>query len=107
MLNPELPKPIKRAMRSLCGLAHEAELRQALNDLSREFERWKDARIDSFELADRIHKFHHGPNREIYVRYTSRLPLPFLVRRAIDEGLIQGDSIPEEVLRYLENARHF
>ncbi len=65
MLNRELPKPIKRAMRSLCGLAHETELRQALNDLSREFDRWKDVRIDSFELADRIHKFHHGPNREI------------------------------------------
>lgn len=46
MLNQELPKPIKRAMRSLCGLAHEAELRLALNDLSREFDLWKAARID-------------------------------------------------------------
>lgn len=107
MLNQELPKPIKRAMGSLCGLAHEEELRQALNDLSREFDRWKAARIDSFELADRIHKFHHGPNREIYVRYSSRLPLPFLVRRAIDEGLIERGSIPKEVLPYLENARDF
>lgn len=106
MLNRELPKPIKRAMRSLCGVAQEAELRQALSDLSREFDHWKASRIDSFELADRIHKFHHGPNREIYVRYTSRLPLPFLIRRAIDEGLIQRDSIPENVLLYLENSRH-
>jgi hypothetical protein len=54
MLNRELPKPIKRAMRSLCGLAHEAELRQALHELSQEFDRWKASRIDSFELADRI-----------------------------------------------------
>ena len=107
MLNQELPKPIKRAMRSLCGLAHEAELRQALDDLSREFDRWKTARIDSFELADRIHKFHHGTNGEIYVRYTSRLHLPFLVRRAIDEGLIERGSIPKEVLPYLEDTRHF
>jgi len=107
MLNQELPKPIKRAMRSLCGIAQEAELRQALDSLSREFEAWKVARIDSFELADRIHKFHHGPNREIYVRYTSRLPLPFLVRRAIDEGLIKRSSIPKDVLPYLENTRHF
>lgn len=49
MLNRELPKPIKRATNSRCGLAHEAELRQALSELSREFDRWKDARIDSFE----------------------------------------------------------
>jgi hypothetical protein len=52
-------------MRSRCGLAHEAELRQALSDLSREFDRWKASRIDSFELADRIHKFHHGPNTTV------------------------------------------
>jgi hypothetical protein len=106
MLNRELPKPIKRAMRSLCGLAHEAELRQALSELSREFDRWKAAWIDSFELADYIHKFHHGPNREIYLRYTSRLSLPFLVRRPIDEGLIQAESIPEKVMPYLENTRY-
>jgi hypothetical protein len=105
MLNRDLPKPIKRAMRSLCGLAHEAELRQALNELSQEFDRWKASQIDSLELADRIHKFHHGSNREIYVRYTSHLPLPFLVRRAIDEGLIQRGSLPKEVLPYLENTR--
>jgi hypothetical protein len=72
MLIGELPKPIKQAMRSLWGLAQEAELRQALSELGREFDRWKDARIESFELADRIHKFHHGPNQEIYVRYTNR-----------------------------------
>lgn len=105
MLNRELPKPIQRAMRSLCGLAHETELRQALSELSREFDRWKDAQIDSFELADCVHKFHHGPHREIYLRYTRRLSLPFLVRRAIDEGLIQVHSIPEEVFPYLENTR--
>jgi len=107
MLNRELSKPIKRTMRSLCGLAHEAELRQALNELNREFGRWKAAQIDSFELADCIHKFHQGPNREICVCYTSGLPLPFLVRRAIDEGLIQRDSVPKDVLPYLENAQHF
>ena len=64
-------------------------------------------KIDSFELADRIRKCHHGPNREIYARYTSKSSLPHLVRRAIEEGLIEKESIPTEVLPYLEETVRF
>jgi hypothetical protein len=102
MEKEELPRSIKKAMRSLAGLAHEAELGNALEDLNGDFQAWKSGGIDSFELSDRIHKFHDGPNREIYLRYTSGLDLRFLVRYALDEGLIQKAAVPKEVWPYLE-----
>ncbi len=107
MQEHELPKSIKKALRSLCQLAHEAALRRALEDLSQDVDRWKLAKIDSFELADRIHKFHDGPNREIYLRYASRANLCLLVSHAVHEGLIPKDSVPKEVFPYLENSLSF
>ena len=68
MQQNELPKAIKRAMRSLVALAHEAELGRALEELYSDFQRWKAGGIDSFELSDRIHKLHEGPNRKARVR---------------------------------------
>lgn len=107
MQEHELPKSIKRALRSLCRLAHEAELRQALEELSQDFNHWKGAKIDSFVLAERIHEFHNGPNRQIYLRYTSRVDLCFLVSQAVHEGLIPKNSIPKEVSPYLEKTLSF
>jgi hypothetical protein len=102
MKESELPKAIKRAMRSLAGLAHEAELRRALDEVYADFQEWKSGRIDSFELADRIHKFHDGPNRDVYLRYTSGLDLRFLVQHALEEGTIEKGAVPKEVWPYLE-----
>jgi hypothetical protein len=102
MQQNELPKAIKKAMRSLVGLAHETELGKTLEELHGDFERWKSGGIDSFELSDRIHKFHDGPNRDIYLRYSSGLDLRFLVRYALQKGLIQKAAVPNEVWPYLE-----
>lgn len=104
MLQKELPKPIKRALRSLSQVVQEAELRQALSQLSHYFDRWKTAGIDSFELSDRIHEFHDGLNRQIWVRYNSRVDLRVLVSYALKEGLIKGESIPESVLPYIRDV---
>lgn len=102
MQQNELPKAIKRALRSLVGLAHETELRKALEELHGDFRTWKSGGIDSFELSDRIHKFHDGPNRDIYLRYSSRLDLRFLVQHALHDGLVQQAAVPNEVWPYLE-----
>ena len=106
-MNPELPKPVKRALRELAGRAYEAELHKALTELSEDFERWKRGEIDSFELGERIHKFHDGPNRELYVRYSSPCDLRLLVGYAIHEHLIEQESVPEHVLPYLQGALSF
>ena len=102
MQQSELPKAIKRAMRSLVGIAYETELRRALEYLYGNFHEWKSGGIDSFELSDRIHKFHDGANRDIYLRYTSKLDPRFLVRQALEEDTLQKAAVPKEVWPYLE-----
>ena len=101
-MEQELPKTIKKAMRSLVGFAHETELGRALEMLYEDFGRWKSGEIDSFELSDRIHTFHDGPNRNIYLRYTSRLDLRFLVQYALKESLLEKAAVPKEVWPYLD-----
>jgi len=106
MQQNELPKAIKRAMRSLVGIAHETELKRALEELYGNFQEWKSDEIDSIELSDQIHNFHNGPNRDIYLRYASKLDLRFLVRQALKEGTLQTAAIPKEVWPYLELSSH-
>jgi predicted cupin superfamily sugar epimerase len=101
MQQDELPKTVKKAMRSLVALAHEAELRRALEEVYGNFQEWKSGRIDSFELADRIHKFHDGPNREVYLRYTGKLDYRWLVGHALEAGQIQKTAVPTEIWPYL------
>ena len=102
MQQSELPKAIKRAMRSLVGIAHETELKRALEELYGSFQEWKSGEIESIELSDQIHNFHNGPNRDIYLRYASKLDLRFLVRQALKEGTLQKAAVPQEVWPYLE-----
>lgn len=100
----ELPKPVKRILRELADRAHETALRKALSDLSEDFDAWRQGDIDSFELAHRIHEFHQGPDRQIHLRYTRSVDLPFLVVQSIREGLIDRDAIPAEARPYLEST---
>ena len=43
----DIPKTIKKTMRSLVGRAHEVELGKALEELFGEFQTWKSGAIDS------------------------------------------------------------
>jgi len=101
MQQSELPKAIKRAMRSLVGIAHETELKRALEELFGSFQEWKSGEIDSIELSDRIHNFHNGPNRDIYLRYASKFDLRILVRQALEERTLEKAAVPKEVWPYL------
>jgi hypothetical protein len=100
----ELPKPVKRVLRDLAERAHEIALRKALTDLGHDFDSWRQGDLDSFELAHRIHEFHQGPDRQIHLRYTRSVDLPFLVVQSVREGLIERDSIPDDVMPYLEST---
>jgi hypothetical protein len=98
----ELPTRIKKAFRPIVAVAHEAELRRSLESLRTDFEEWRVGKTGSFELADRVHAFHNGPNRDIYVRFTNRLDPRALVQYALEEGLIEKGSVPEELRPYLK-----
>ena len=104
LMEREIPKPVKRILRDLADRAHEFALRNALKDLSNDFDQWKQGEVDSFELAHRIHRFHQGPDRQIHLRYTRSVDLPYLVVQSVHEGLLEREAIPQEALPYLEET---
>ena len=81
----KLSKSETAQLRELATEAWEIELREALEGLFEDFGRWADDEFSSFDLSDRINKFHDGISRELYKRYTDLPPL-VAVARAIAEG---------------------
>jgi hypothetical protein len=96
----EIPKRLKRLLRTWAGEAHEEELRRALVSLAEAFDRWKRGDIASSELSNIIHKFHQGPPRELFLKYdTNHLEAP--VAHAIVTGVLARDKIPPELVEHL------
>jgi hypothetical protein len=96
----EIPKRLKRLLRTWAGEAHEEELRRALVPLAEAFDRWKSGGIASSELSNLIHKFHQGPARQLFVKYdTNHLEAP--VAHAIVTGVLEKNKIPPELLEQL------
>jgi hypothetical protein len=97
---PEIPKRLKKLLRTCAGEAHEEELRRALVPLAEAFDRWKRGDLASWELSNLIHKFHQGPARELFVKYdTNHLEAP--VAHAIVTGVLHKDQISPELLEHL------
>jgi len=94
------PKQIKRLIREWAGIAHERDLRNALNDLRAQFDRWERGDISAFELNDLIHRFHQETSREIWKRYATNHLEP-AVAAAVVEGVIRRDEVPPELLQHI------
>src|SRR6266508_4958028 len=102
----EMPKRLKRLLRTWAGEAHEEELRRALVPLAEAFDRWKRGDIASSEFSNLIHKFHQGQPRELFVKYnTNHLEAP--VAHAIVTGVLDKDKIPPELLEHLAASIKF
>jgi hypothetical protein len=93
----QLPKAARRALRDGCEQAYKRAMRQSLLPLAEDFDRWKLGAIDSFELGERIHRWHQGPNRELYLRFgdVSNQELVLTVARAVHDGLLDVEDVPE------------
>jgi hypothetical protein len=92
----EYPKAIKRKLRELAAVAHERAVRAHLGQLAAEFDRWRAGALDTWELSDRIHRFHDGPSRDLFVQYT-RVPAGMMVAQAIATGLLQEAEVDGKV----------
>ena len=104
-MQPALPKPVKKKLAELVCSAHEKALRQELLKLQTDFDRWQRGEIDSFDLADLIHKFHDGPSREIYKQfsYTRNADLPMIAAYAIQARLLDAADIPSDAVPYVDD----
>lgn len=99
-------KRVKRQIRELAAKVEEMELRDALQPLAAAFKQWEAGDVDSFDLKDRIHRFHQGPAREIYVRFATPHLEPH-VAYAIAAGQLDRSEVPAEVLAELEHLIEF
>jgi len=102
----EVPKRLKRLVREWAGIAHERDLRQAMNELGVQFARWERGEIDTFELNDAVHKYHQDTSREIWKRYATSHLEP-AVASAVAAGVIRKDELPPELVQHIAGLIEF
>ena len=102
----QLPKRIKRQLRELAGQAYENELAAELDKLGKRFNEWKAGKILAGDLTEDIHKFHNGPARELFKIYNDR-NVRMVVASAIVHGVLDRESVPDDVWPYVETAVQF
>ena len=102
----EVPKRIKRLVREWAGVAHDRDLRKALNELGAQFARWDRGEINSFELNDRVHRFHQDTAREIWKRYATTHLEP-AVALAVVAGVLRKEELPADLVQHLAGLIEF
>jgi len=103
----QIPKPIKKALRRLADEAYEIELGRALAELHEQFGRWERGEASAFDLEAAIHRFHQGPARELWNRFSENAILEMVVAHAITEGTLDRAKIDRQVLEFLAGALLF
>ena len=93
---PTNQKAKRTTLRRLADAAYERELRKELMVLHDQFHDWLKEKMDAFSLSDAIHRFHDGPARELWARYTYLKP-DMLVARAIAHGILSPEEVPPEI----------
>jgi hypothetical protein len=108
-MEQQIPKAVKKELAAIATAAHEVALRRELEALAGHFDRWRRNEIDSFTLADEIHKFHDGPNRDIYKRFTYQgtSGLPVIAAYAVANGLVDKSSVSAETMPYIAPLVNF
>jgi hypothetical protein len=91
----KLTKSQRRQARAVADAAWQAELSEALREVDRLFAEWRAGAIDAFRLADAIHEFHDGPNRELWKRYSIGLSTEDLAARGIALELVPPAEVPD------------
>lgn len=104
-----MKKPSQEAakeIRRLNGLLYERALSDELNQLAEAFDEWRSEGGSPFDLADRIHTFHQGPNQELYKEYVLG-DAEANVAAAIARGTLKPKEVPKAVSKELEGWLEF
>lgn len=94
-------KRIRKIFRELASKAYERELTKHLTKLAEKFDDWRSNKIDSGQMSTLIHKYYRGPSKDMFSMYNS-LDTDVLVIRAVVNGFITEDEIPDELLEYVK-----
>lgn len=99
-------KSIKRLLRELAAEAYEKELSRELTQLDKSFAEWREGKINSGELSDRIHQYETGASRELFKKYNEGKN-DFNVAYAIITGILDREDVAEELLEAIDNHLRF
>ena len=99
-MRQDLTKSQRRRIRELAGIAYDRELSRELKALEDHFARWCGGEIDAHELSDRIHVFHQGPNRSLFLMYTGS-DRDVAVASAIGRGILTEEEATPEIVGLL------
>jgi hypothetical protein len=102
MMASKHSKHIRKLRSKWLGEAYERELRRELAKLDASFAAWRGDEIDSWELSDRIHKFHNGASQELYKKYNYG-EADVNVAYAIVSGILDRKEVPGELIEALAN----
>ena len=97
----DYPKPIRKQLGELAGLAHQRELNRELGKLASDFDKWRDEKIDCFELNELIHKFHNGISRDLWNKYDLR-HAGLSVAMAIVKNIIKKEEVPIKTFEHIK-----
>jgi len=95
-------KKQRHHLRELATECHEFELKDALEELYEQFQKWAGKGLNVFELNDIVHEFHNRISRELYKRYVMMDP-DFSVAYALNNNILKESAVDEEVLKLLGN----
>ncbi len=102
----DYPKKIKRLLREFAAQAYEKELSRELARLDESFAEWRDGKINSGELSDRIHQYETGASRELFNKYNDGRN-DFNVAYAIITEILDRQDVPEEVIQAIDKHLSF
>ena len=94
-------KSMRTQLKKLTAIANGRELTAALKELHAYFTEWQAKKIDSFELNDRIHKYHQETAREIWKMYNITKPGGMMVARALALGFLSEEEIGPDLVEKL------
>jgi hypothetical protein len=99
----ELTKAQKKELRALLDTGWERSLATELRKLDESFADWRSGKVDSFELSERIHRFHNGPSRDLYSRFTIRGMDQVTVAALIVDGVLEAREVSDGLLQALSD----
>jgi hypothetical protein len=106
-------RKIKGRLLEWMGICHERELQLALQELDEHFAAWRNGQLSPFELNARIHEFHQGSSRQLYVKYVGiashmrgGMLSQAILRGLVEESELRAD-VREAIQEDLEKMRRF
>ena len=93
---PAISKKQKNHLQDLSDRCYELEMSEALNELFNDFQKWKNGKIDVWDLNEQIHLHHDTTARNLYKFYEVLRNPQNAVARGVSRGIIKMEEIQKD-----------